>query len=301
MLPLNRFIKKWCANQSATITIVAITALVWLLVSLIDYGGAHWGNAFPRFSLLSYLWLEGDFTLIVKQPWRLVTYFFVHNSLGHLAINLLLLYYFGSITEQILGKKRLLTLYFFGGVVAGLFYPLAFCIMRLWGVRLLSLPLLGASGAIFSLMMSLATFAPRKKFAFFGQELPLALPIALLLLWGLLSASFENRGGLSAHLGGVFMGLFYAILLRYKGLRFIYKPDNKIEGEVVYISRYDRRKKNRIVPEKKGLSPQNTTAKEKEVETIMKKIQQSGYSCLTDKEKKVIFDHSTEDHDEKEL
>ena len=95
------------------------------------------------------------------------------------------------------------------------------------------------------------------------------------------------------------MGLFYAILLRQKGLRFIYNPDNKTEGEVVYISRYDRRKKNRIVPEKKGLSPQNTTAKEKEVETIMKKIQQSGYSCLTDKEKKVIFDHSTEDHDEK--
>lgn len=96
------------------------------------------------------------------------------------------------------------------------------------------------------------------------------------------------------------MGLFYAILLRYKGLRFIYKPDNKTEGEVVYISRYDRRKKTGLYL-KKGLSPQNTTAKEKEVETIMKKIQQSGYSCLTDKEKKVIFDHSTEDHDEKEL
>lgn len=292
------FIKR-LSGTSATLQIIILTVGAWLIVSLVDYGGAYWAESFPRFSLLRYLWMEGDFALLLRQPWRLLSYLLVHNSLWHLVVNMLLLYYFGSIFERLLGKKHLRLLYLLGGVVSGLFYPLAMEVMRLWGIRLLSLPLLGSSGAIFATMMAIATFAPRKKIAFLGQELAIALPIFLIILWGILSGSVANRGGVAVHFGGICTGLLYAFALRYNGLRFHYSPSDTTQGAVSYIPSYDRLKWSKKGTSSREESNKTNPEREKEIARIMDKIKHSGYSCLSEKEKRILFDHSQSHHGKK--
>ncbi len=74
-------------------------------------------------------------TEVLHRPWTLVTYMFVHGSIGHIFFNMLALYFFGPPVEQRMGENRFITLYLISGIVGALLS------------MVLGNPILGASGA----------------------------------------------------------------------------------------------------------------------------------------------------------
>ena len=60
-------------------------------------------------------------TLLGLQVWRIFTYMFLHASLMHIFINMLVFWMLGMVLERQIGTKRFLWLYFTSGVVGGLF------------------------------------------------------------------------------------------------------------------------------------------------------------------------------------
>ncbi len=88
--------------------------------------------------------------LIVQQPWTIVTYMFLHASFSHIFFNMLALFFFGPRLELVLGGQKFLLLYFIsgmtGGVLSFFFTPHA--------------AILGASGAVYGVMMGFAYFWP---------------------------------------------------------------------------------------------------------------------------------------------
>lgn len=140
--------------------------------------------------------------LVLSRPWTMVTYMFLHspNQFTHILFNMLGLYFTGPRVEMRLGSQRFFVLYMISGISGALlsfvFAPYS--------------PIIGASGAVFGVMLAYARFWPRDKFLIWFvipvEARWLILGYALYSVW---SGYNGSRGGVAdfAHLGG-FVGAF---------------------------------------------------------------------------------------------
>lgn len=128
------------------------------------------------------------------QLWRLVTSSLLHVNIGHLMINCYSLNSIGPTVEKISGPKRFLAVYF-GSAIASAASSYWFC----------KSPAVGASGAIFGLVGSLAVFVTRHRGIIRDsrEELKhIAQVILLNMVIGLATRGIDNWGHLGGLLGG---------------------------------------------------------------------------------------------------
>jgi membrane associated rhomboid family serine protease len=144
---------------------------------------------------------------IITRPWTMVTYMFLHGGLMHLAFNMMGLFFFGPRVEERLGSKRFFVLYMISGVTGALF---SFFFQRFAAV-------VGASGAIFGVMLAFAYFWPRDRIFIWGV-LPIEARwlVIITTVLALYSGMTGSGGGVAhfAHLGG-YAGAF--VYLRWIG------------------------------------------------------------------------------------
>lgn len=100
--------------------------------------------------------------------WTLLTSIFMHGGIFHLFVNMITLFFLGNFSEQIIGRKRFITLYLLAGLFGGLFYVGgAFIGSKIPSLANvfgdLSTSAVGASGALFGLLGLLAVLVPRFK------------------------------------------------------------------------------------------------------------------------------------------
>ena len=137
------------------------------------------------------------FPYVETEPWRMLTYAFIHSpgSLLHIGLNMLSLFLFGPLLERSLGRARFIALYLvsaLGGAVA----------------VLLLVPggsVLGASGAIFGLLG--AFFVIQRKLG--GNSVQLMIVIGLNLVIGFLPGTNISW---QAHVGGLLAGAAVAFV-----------------------------------------------------------------------------------------
>jgi membrane associated rhomboid family serine protease len=106
--------------------------------------------------------------------WQFVTYMFAHGDLSHLFVNMFGLFVFGTQVERHIGTKEFLLYYLLTGTLAGAF---SFGIYLAFGTYWVFL--LGASGALFAVMMAYASFFPTSVIYLWGL-LPVRAPIMVL-------------------------------------------------------------------------------------------------------------------------
>jgi membrane associated rhomboid family serine protease len=146
-----------------------------------------------------------DFALVPAflrlRPWTAITYMFLHGGLGHLFFNMLSLYFFGPRLEARLGSRQFLTLYLISGASGALL-----------SVATPFTPIVGASGAIFGVLLGFAWFWPRELVYLWGivgvEARWLVIIMTALSLWG---GYGGGRDGIAhfAHLGGFIGGWLY--------------------------------------------------------------------------------------------
>ena len=142
--------------------------------------------------------------LFALRPWTAVSYMFLHASITHILFNMLGLYFFGSRVELRLGSGRFLALYFFSGLMGAItslvFAPYA--------------AIVGASGAIFGVMLAYARYWPRELVYIWGvvpvQARWMVIAMTALSLYGGFGASHSMTAHF-AHLGGFLGGFLYLV------------------------------------------------------------------------------------------
>ncbi len=149
--------------------------------------------------------------------WTLVTAAFSHNELWHLAINMFVLWSFGTVLEHLWGTRIFVLFYLAAAVVASLSH----CVVSTFVIGNSDIPALGASGAVSGLLLAYALHFPRHRILLFGIiPVPALAGVLLFLgldLWGLIA---QGRGGglpigHGAHLGGALAGaLIYVLYLK---------------------------------------------------------------------------------------
>jgi len=163
----------------------------------------------------AYLWAWGavDPTSwrTTLQPWRLITYQFLHSRVDffHIIFNMLGLYFFGPLLERFWGSRKFTIFYLVCGASGGILYPL------LSHLGLLGLgPLVGASGAIMGLIAACAILFPRLTVFFFIFPMPIRVLAGLLAAVSVLTVALRggNAGGEAAHLAGLAVGAAFVLL-----------------------------------------------------------------------------------------
>jgi membrane associated rhomboid family serine protease len=145
--------------------------------------------------------------------WQPFTYLFLHGGLWHLLINMFVLWMFGADLERTWGKRRFYFYYFLCGIGAGLVnvavkalvYPLDSVAMKL--------PTIGASGAIYGVLIATAVLFPDRQVWLipFPITLPMRAYVAIMAaieFFGTLGASGDNISHV-CHLGGMLVGYIY--------------------------------------------------------------------------------------------
>jgi membrane associated rhomboid family serine protease len=179
---------------NATIVLVVLCVLVFLL-------------GFVNRRALIYLALVPDYVLQAGAWWQVATYLFVHSGFTHILFNMLALFIFGIQLERRMGSTEFLLYYFFCGIGAGVATVL---INSATGQGMI--PVVGASGAIFGLLLAFATFFPDARIFVFG-----IVPVRAPLLVGIYAAieifasftGFQSGVAHLAHLAGLAFGYLY--------------------------------------------------------------------------------------------
>lgn len=145
---------------------------------------------------------------VITEPWTLVTYMFLHDPRGisHILFNMFALYMFGARVEERMGGRRFLMLYFISGLAGAV-------------LSIILAPrsaVIGASGAIFGIMLAFARFWPNAQILFFFI-LPLQARFAVMIMAAmqLYSGIYGLGGGVAnfCHLGGFVGAWFYLVYL----------------------------------------------------------------------------------------
>ncbi len=136
--------------------------------------------------------------------WQLGTYIFLHGGLSHLLFNLLALWMFGGELEGYWGSRKFTQYFFFCGIGAGL------CTVLLTPFQ--SFPVIGASGAIYGLLLAFGWLFPRRPiYVYFLFPIPAKYFVIIFGLIELFSSMEGTGGGVAhlTHLGGLLFGLIY--------------------------------------------------------------------------------------------
>jgi membrane associated rhomboid family serine protease len=207
--------------------LIIINALVWVAQITLD-------RQFQISTKLMLFPLHHD----LFSPYQIATYMFAHDpsSFLHLAFNMLNLWLFGRLLENVWGPKRLLLLYFISGVGAAALHLgiQHFRWEQAWDMAMAADltgneiqmekarqlgrsigPMLGASGAIFGVMAAAALLFPNTIIHLFLFPLPIKW-LVLIMVLGDLFGGFSNVRGDNvahfAHLGGAITGFILVLI-----------------------------------------------------------------------------------------
>src|SRR5713226_256475 len=187
------------------------TVAVFLLQVLVY----HFSGLFSYQRLLLWFGLVPAGVTHGLRIWQPFTYLFLHdiNSIWHILMNMFMLWMFGRELELVWGKNRFLYYYSLTGVGAGLINVIVKTVPALFGHGFSYVPTIGASGAIFGILMACAILFPDRRV--YLLPFPVAMSMRTVVI---IMAAFTFLGtfGLGAdnvshlcHLGGMLVGYVY--------------------------------------------------------------------------------------------
>jgi membrane associated rhomboid family serine protease len=283
--------RQWESGDRVIQLIFANTAvfiffgIVYLLVFLV-----YAPSTAPFGEIVDFFSASNNPAFMLWHPWTVITYQFMHASISHLFWNMLMLYWFGGILQDLIGKRVIVPVYILAGFCGFcLFFVGSLIFPNVFGMNT---PLLGSSGAVVGITLAAAVIAPdyELRLLFIG-DVKIKYIAAFSLLIDILSMPYGNAGGHLTHLGGALAGWQFVYQLQRGNdfAKFFNKYWNKIVGFLTNAKTpqmtANRPRQPKSVFEEPHSISENENANQKMTDAILEKIKRSGYQSLTDKER----------------
>ncbi len=249
---------------------------------------------------------------ILLTPIQLITYQFLHGSFGHILFNMFALWMFGMELESMWGSKKFLIYYLISGIGAGIFQLVLSPLLL--GVYA---PTIGASGAIFGILVAFGLSFPNRSIFMFPIFIPIPAKLFVLIIGAaqiLLGFLAKDNTAYFAHLGGAITGW---LLLKYGndiGIFSLFgsssgKSGGSYQNPVFKQKQYYSREPKIYQFDQEIKKPNDTQTSNKQsssksyiidgqeipqdmLDQILDKISESGYQNLTEKEKYILSELS---------
>ena len=247
------------------------------------------------------------------MPWQLVTYMFLHEGFWHIFMNMLWLFWTGALVEQVWGTKKFLIYYLIcglGGAASNMFLSSV--------MGLPSGPMLGASAAIFGVLVAFGVLYPDMRLFIFPFPIPIKAKILVPMMIGIEVISMWSPDNVAhlAHLGGAVTGMIYLLIISggklwsdRRAAQFSNWNDRSRsvrEGGGGGMFSRMRPKREAVDAEYRDIdSGHNEASKanaqnvkqgrvitQEEIDRILDKIAATGYQNLTEDEREILFEAS---------
>lgn len=205
----------WFREWSMMLSLVVVMAILFVLTLITSVDNVTIrGSPF----LAELAWRPSYLALAAWPQWfTLISTMFLHANPLHLLMNLVIFIIMGIGLEERLGRGRFLLVFLFTGIMGTLLHSLQF-----FGQ---SVPVVGASGAVFGVMGAYASLYPRDKVFFFFiliiPNVPVYIAATVYSVVELFALLMMEGGGVArhAHIGGLLAGFVIAFFLaRYTAL-----------------------------------------------------------------------------------
>ena len=285
-------IKQTFKQGSSLIKLIYINASVFILLKLIlilfllfNISGSF---------ILPYLAVPADLTELTHKAWTPLTYMFLHEGVLHIFFNMFTLFWFGRIFLMYFSEKQLVGLYLIGGLLAALFYVVAYNLFPYYTSTLHQSVLLGASGSIMAIIVATAFRSPNMELqVLFLGNIKLKYIAVFFVLTSLFGITSNNGGGELAHLGGALAGYLFVVSLRHgkdltKGISIMLDTLSNLFGpRKLKVKHNPNRKKPTMSDAEFNMNKARNMV---EIDRILDKIKTSGYENLSTEEKKKLFE-----------
>ena len=288
-------------------TLVMLIAICLVMFVGLAFMKAVWFFRFPKEiapalfekNVLSWFALPADGNRISNRPWTVLSYMFVHDNIWKVFANMLWLWCFGYIMQDLTGNKKIVPIFIYGGLAGALAFVLSYNFLPALQSQLPVATALGASSGVMAVAVATTLVSPNYKlFPMIGGGIPLWALTALYVISDLATVSISDTGNLIAHLAGAFTGFLFIAFLRmgydwsewmsnfFDWVNNLFNPDKpkkgtNIKGELFY----------KTTTKPFSVTPNLT---QKNVDDILDKINQHGYNSLTQEEKELLKKASEE-------
>ena len=176
------------------------------------------------------------------RPWQFITHMFMHGGFWHIFFNMYTLWMFGSVLERSWGWKKFLLFYFVSGLGAALLHTGVQLIeAHIYMSRLAdglheaahslgmlyATPTVGASGAIYGLLLGFGMLYPDSRLMLLFPPIPLKAKwfVIIFAVIELFTGIFSRYGGIAhfAHLGGMLFGWLLIMFWKRRGTLYNYR------------------------------------------------------------------------------
>ncbi len=273
-----------------SVLVILICVAVFIIANIFNsfQNLSHSSNLIGENIFLKYISLSQDVMFNIKHFWVWITHLFTHVSFFHLLFNMINLYWFGMIVEDLIGQKHFKLLFFLSGIFGGIFFLISTLIFPWYqGQTVIAY---GASSAIMGLIFAATAISPNYnlRLILFGNVSIKYIALVLIILDLLFIGQNDNTGGRAAHIGGAIFGFIYILLLRQGfDLTTIFKFHKRSKIKTIKnISNDSSSSSFNIVPLKKK--------SEFNLDQLLEKIKAKGIQSLSQEEKTFLDQQSNQ-------
>lgn len=290
-------------DNNALMALFVINTIFFLLLLVIKVTYNFFQKGDPEFGsqAVQYFQLPAQLSKLAEHPWTLLTYMFSEISVLGFISNMLWLWAFGFILQELTGNKKLIPIYIYGGLLGGVFFILANYSIPGLGFNIGNAALLGANASTMSIAVATSVLAPN--FRFFrniGGGIPIWVLTLIYVLIDFAGIVTVGAAYSIAHLGGGFAGFLFVYMLRrgvdagewmhnlYNWCMNLFNPNRNKSKTTI---------RERVFYNADNRKPYKKTANvtQQRVDEILDKINQKGYHFLTDEEKNILKRAAEED------
>jgi membrane associated rhomboid family serine protease len=250
--------------------------------------------------VLKWFVVPADLSQLASRPWTLLTGMFVHVDVWSTLANMLWLWTFGYIMQDLTGNKKIIPVYIYGGLAGAIAFIAAFNIIGALQPSLPAAVTYGGSAGITAIAIAVTMTSPSYRiFPMLNGGIPLWILTTLYLVISIATVSYKSVGNYVPHIAGAMMGALFIMLVRmgydwsewmnnfFDWFNNLFNPDKPKKGTNIKEELFYKSSTN---PYKK--TPNVT---QQRVDDILDKINQKGYHFLTEEEKELLKRASQED------
>ena len=273
--------------------------LVLLTIKVAINVNDHSNTAFFS-QVVNWFQLPGGLVTLSQRPWTVFSYMFSDVDLMRALSNMLWLWAFGAVLQNLTGNKKLIPVYLYGGFAGAVFFIAAAYLIPTNKAIIDSLGLLGANASVMAVAVAATFIAPNYRFfRNIRGGIPIWILTVIYIAIDLAAVAAKPAAFPIAHIGGGVAGLLFVKMLKnnmdgstwmnnfYSWFINLFNPNKKKQTNSV---------KERVFYNIGSKSPYIKTSivTEQRVDEILDKINQKGYDHLT-KEEKDILKRASED------
>jgi len=284
-------------------TLLILNAVIFVIINFGKIIYLLTGDTEAAFvsNILNWVTLPANPNALLTRPWTLLTYMVAHYSIWTLISNLLWLWCFGYILQDLSGNNKIIPIYLYGGFFGGIFFMLSISIIPALRDNIATIsPLIGAGPATMALAVATTTISPKYKiFPLINGGIPLWILTAVFLLIHFATNGLAQPGFIAAEVAGGLIGFVFVWQMQRGNdwslwmIKLANWTDDLFSPEKKHRSNTEKHRVFYKANQKPFEKTPHVT--QQKVDELLDKINQKGYHLLTEEEKEFLKKASKEE------